>query len=57
MASFAAGAVVLVSGLFYDDSPLTAEERQTLLVQAGLRAGWDDSEMDIYNDLDPRAED
>ena len=40
--------------LFYDDNPLTNEEQQNLLFKAGLRAGWDDPEMDIYNDLDPR---
>lgn len=40
----------------YDDGPLTAEERHTLLVQAGLRAGWDEPEMDVYNELDPRRE-
>ncbi len=38
----------------YDDGPLTPEERRSLLVQAGLRAGWDDPEMDVYNELDPR---
>lgn len=38
----------------YDDTPLTEEERETLLVEAGLRAGWDDPEMDVYNELDPR---
>jgi hypothetical protein len=37
--------------LICDDSPLTAEERRRLLVEAGKRAGWDDPEMDIYNDL------
>ena len=41
-------------GVYYDDSPITEEERRALLIQAGLRAGWDDPEMDIYNDLDPR---
>ena len=41
----------------YDDSPITEEERRSLLVQAGLRAGWDDPEMDVYNELDPRRED
>jgi PHD/YefM family antitoxin component YafN of YafNO toxin-antitoxin module len=41
----------------YDDGPLTPEERRSLLVQAGLRAGWDDPEMDVYNELDPRRED
>ena len=40
----------------YDDGPLTPEERHSLLVQAGLRAGWDDPEMDVYNELDPRRE-
>ena len=39
---------------FYDDSPLTEEEERALLIQFGLRAGWDDPEMDIYNELDPR---
>ena len=64
------------NGVYYDDSPLTEEERRAhipqgtgdahirgplteeerraLLIQAGLRAGWDDPEMDIYNDLDLR---
>ena len=40
--------------VYYDDGPITEEERRYLLIQAGLRAGWDDPEMDIYNDLDPR---
>lgn len=38
----------------YDDGPLTSEEQRWLLVQAGIRAGWDDPEMDVYNELDPR---
>lgn len=38
----------------YDNTPLTDEEKQALLLKAGLRAGWDDPEMDVYNDLDPR---
>lgn len=42
--------------LCYDDSPLTAEEQNALLVEFGRRAGWDDPEMDIYNDLAPRDE-
>lgn len=41
-------------GLLYDDAPLTTDERRGLLVRAGLRAGWDDPEMDVYDDLDPR---
>lgn len=39
---------------YYDDSPITQEEREALLVEAGLRAGWDEPEMDVYNELDPR---
>jgi hypothetical protein len=33
---------------------LSKDEQIKLLVAAGLRAGWDDPTMDIYNDLDPR---
>lgn len=43
-----------VQSLFADHAPLTNGEQQNLLIKAGLRAGWDDPEMDIYNDLDPR---
>lgn len=39
--------------LVYDDSPLSAEEKTRLLIEAGKRAGWDDPEMDFYNDLAP----
>ena len=42
------------NAVYYDDGPITEEERRALLIQAGLRAGWDDPEMDVYNDLDPR---
>jgi len=45
-----------VWGLFDDDHPLTSDERRDLLIQAGLRAGWDDPEMDVYNELDPRRQ-
>jgi hypothetical protein len=38
----------------FDTEPLSNEERRQLLIQAGLRAGWDDPEMDVYNSLDPR---
>ena len=38
----------------YDDSPITGEEQEALLVELGLSIGWDDPEMDIYNELDPR---
>jgi hypothetical protein len=38
----------------YDDGPLGELERRFLLQQAGERAGWNDPEMSIYDDLDPR---
>lgn|GEM_PF-5160301 len=34
--------------------PVTQDGRGALMLRSGLRAGWDDPEMDIYNDLDPR---
>ena len=40
--------------LFYEHSTLSPEEKRALMVQAGLRAGWDDPEMDVYSELDPR---
>jgi hypothetical protein len=33
---------------------LSQAEQVKLLVAAGLKVGWDDPAMDIYNDLDPR---
>lgn len=33
------------------DNQAAARMQQQLLRQAGLRAGWDDPEMDVYNDL------
>ena len=45
-----------IQTVLYDDSPLTEEEQRALLVQFGLRAGWDDPEMDVYNELDPRRD-
>ena len=44
-------------GVYYDDGPLTEEERRHILIQAGLRAGWDDPEMDVYNDMVPEGDD
>ena len=38
----------------YEDGPLTADERLALVRHAGERAGWDDPEMDVYDELDPR---
>lgn len=43
-------------GVYYDDGPITEEEQTALLIEFGLRASWDDPEMDVYNDLDPRRE-
>lgn len=42
--------------LFYEHSTLTQDEQRALMLRAGLRAGWDDPEMDVYNDLDPRRQ-
>ena len=44
-----------MEGVLYDDSPLTSDEREAVLVKAGLRAGWDDPDMDVYDDLDRAA--
>jgi hypothetical protein len=40
--------------LFYEHSTLSPDEKRALMLRAGLRAGWDDPEMDVYNELDPR---
>ena len=45
-----------LQGLLYNDTSLTPDEKRAVLIQAGLRAGWDDPEMDVYNDLDPRRQ-
>jgi hypothetical protein len=42
--------------LFYEHSTLTQDEKRELMLQAGLRAGWDDPQMEVYNDLDPRRQ-
>ena len=44
-------------GVYYDDGPITEEERTALLVEMGLSIGWDDPEMDVYNDMVPRRDD
>jgi hypothetical protein len=38
----------------FEEDPVTEQERLFHLQQFGKRAGWDDPEMDIYDDLDPR---
>jgi hypothetical protein len=35
---------------------VTEQERLFHLQQFGKRAGWDDPEMDVYDELDPRRE-
>jgi len=37
--------------LLLQGGPLSKEEQRFLLEQAGHRAGWDDPEMNIYDDL------
>ena len=38
--------------LLYDEGDWTPEEQLRLLAESGKRAGWDDPEMDIYNNYD-----
>jgi hypothetical protein len=38
----------------FEEDPVNEQERLFQLEQFGKRAGWDDPEMDIYEDLDPR---
>jgi hypothetical protein len=38
----------------FEEDPVTQQERLFQLEQFGRRAGWDDPEMDVYDDLDPR---
>jgi hypothetical protein len=38
----------------FEEDPVSEKERLFQLQQFGRRAGWDDPEMDVYDDLDPR---
>lgn len=38
----------------FEDEPVRDAERFHQLQQFGRRAGWDDPEMDVYDELDPR---
>jgi len=38
----------------FEEDPVTERERLYQLEQFGRRAGWDDPEMDVYDELDPR---
>lgn len=40
----------------FEEDPVTEEERLNQLQQFGTRAGWNDSAMDVYDDLDPRRQ-
>jgi len=36
----------------FENDPMTEEEQKFLIQQAGKRAGWDDPEMDVYDNYD-----
>src|ERR1700687_5083891 len=38
--------------LLYDDGDWTPQEQLRLLAESGKRAGWDDPEMDVYDNYD-----
>ena len=38
----------------FEEDAITQQERLFQLQQFGHRAGWDDPEMDVYEELDPR---
>jgi hypothetical protein len=38
----------------FEEDPVSEQERLFQLQQFGKRAGWDDPEMDAYDQLDPR---
>jgi hypothetical protein len=40
--------------VLFDQGPFSQREQRFALQEAGKRAGWNDPEMDIYNDLDSR---
>ena len=41
-----------IKELLYDDGDWTPEEQLRLLADSGKRAGWDDPEMDVYDQYD-----
>lgn len=45
-----------IGKLIYEDAPLTEQEKRSLLIKAGMRAGWDDPEFEVYDELDPRRQ-
>lgn len=38
----------------FEEVPISDKEEDALIHEAGMLAGWDDPEMDVYNNLDPR---
>ena len=40
----------------FEEVPISDKEEDALIHEAGMLAGWDDHEMDVYNDLDPRRQ-
>ncbi len=36
---------------FFEEDPLSREEQRQHLREAGRRAGWDDPEMDVYDEV------
>jgi propanediol dehydratase small subunit len=52
---------VVVPAKFFDElmsglrrKVFSREEQIELIVATGLRAGWDNAELDIYNDVEPQ---
>ena len=41
-----------LKSLLYNDGDWTSEEQLRLLADSGNRAGWDDPEMDVYDNYD-----
>jgi hypothetical protein len=41
-----------LKSVLYDNSDWTPEEQLRLLADSGGRAGWDDPEMDVYDNYD-----
>jgi hypothetical protein len=42
--------IAVAASLGYDDRPWTPDERQALLQSFGQKAGWDDPELDVYEE-------
>jgi hypothetical protein len=41
-----------LKGLVYDDSAPSDDEKRLQLAESGKRAGWDDPEMNVYDNYD-----